>query len=193
VRRELKELKLELAELRAAPDRVGPSHREIKIVDRIVELQHREETMWRQRSRIQWLSEGDKNTRFFHMRANGRKKKNRVSRLKRPDGSYTEDQHELGQMARNFYSNLYTTEGTAGMEEVLNSVPVSVTQAMNDQLMAGFEDTEVKQALFQMYPLKAPAQMVTPPNSFRSTGPHVAMRLLELCSESCGGRIVLLG
>jgi hypothetical protein len=49
VRRELKELKSKLAELRVAPDRVGPSHRELKIVERLVELQHREETMWQQR------------------------------------------------------------------------------------------------------------------------------------------------
>jgi hypothetical protein len=31
-------------------------YRELKVVDRIVQLQHREETMWRQRSRIQWLA-----------------------------------------------------------------------------------------------------------------------------------------
>jgi hypothetical protein len=48
VRRELKELKSKLAELRVAPDRVGPSHRELKIVERLVDLQHREETMWQQ-------------------------------------------------------------------------------------------------------------------------------------------------
>jgi L-lactate utilization protein LutB len=89
-------------------------------------------------------------------------------------------------MARSFYRNLYTTEGTTRLEEVLTSVHVSVTQSMNDQLMAGFEDAEVKQALFQMYPLKAPAQMVTPPNSFRSTGIHVAMKSLELCSAGGG-------
>jgi hypothetical protein len=59
-------------------------------------------------------------------------------------------------MTRDFYRNLYTSEGTSGMDEVLVSVSVSVTSAMNESLSAPFEDGEIKQALFQMYPLKAP-------------------------------------
>jgi hypothetical protein len=55
--------------LRNLPGRVGPSHVEIKINDRLIELFNREEIMWRQRSRIEWFSGGDKNTKFFHQRA----------------------------------------------------------------------------------------------------------------------------
>jgi hypothetical protein len=38
------------------------------------------------------------------------------------------------------------------MEEVLASVPTSVTMEMNEQLTAPFEYVEIKIALFQMYP-----------------------------------------
>ena len=69
VRRELKNLYAKLEQLRADPMRVGPSHAEIKVQERIVELNHRKEIMWKQCSRIMWLAEGDKNTRFFHLRA----------------------------------------------------------------------------------------------------------------------------
>ncbi|KAK1698725.1 hypothetical protein QYE76_015422 [Lolium multiflorum] len=150
VRREIQVLRRDLSAMRAAPGRVGPGLEEIKVVERLVELQGREETMWRQRSRVQWLAEGDRNTKFFHLRASKRKKKNRINRIARSDGSFTEDQ-----LARAFYGNLYTSEGTSGMEEVLSSVPVSVTQAMNDMLTAPYAEEEVKATLFQMYPLKA--------------------------------------
>ena len=53
VRLELKKLKEKLEELQADPTRSGPSHAEIKITDRVVELNHRKEIMWKQRSRIQ--------------------------------------------------------------------------------------------------------------------------------------------
>jgi hypothetical protein len=68
---------------------------------------------------VQWLQAGDKNTKIFHMRASQRKKKNKISWLKRPDGSVTEDVKELGSMTMRFYKNLYRSEGTQNMEAVL--------------------------------------------------------------------------
>ena len=38
-----------------------------KATDRLNELLYREEMMWLQRSRVDWLKEGDRNTRFFFM------------------------------------------------------------------------------------------------------------------------------
>jgi hypothetical protein len=108
VRQELKAFNEELVRLRSEADRggVGPSHAEIKVVEKIMELNHREEIIWKQHSRIMWLMEGDKNIRFFHLRASQRHKRNHISKLKRSDGTTTEIDEEMGSMATNFFQNI---------------------------------------------------------------------------------------
>ena len=46
IRQEISRLKMQLQELRQTPGRAGPTHAEIKMCDRLVELYHREEILW---------------------------------------------------------------------------------------------------------------------------------------------------
>jgi hypothetical protein len=39
-------------------------------------------------SRISWLKEGDRNTRFFDMQGKSRSRKNKIRKLKMEDGSW---------------------------------------------------------------------------------------------------------
>ena len=55
-----------------------------------------------------------------------------------------------------FYQNLYQTQGFADASDLLSHVTVKVTQAMNDDLGKPYTAEEVKVALFQMAPSKAP-------------------------------------
>jgi hypothetical protein len=79
----------------------------------------------------------------------------------------------LGSMATGFYNDLYSSEGVQGMREVLDAVPVKVIANMNLMLDAPFATEEVKIALFEMYPTKAPG-----PDGFPA---HFFQRNWELC------------
>ena len=51
------------------------------------ELLYREEMMWLQRTRINWLKEGDRNTRYFQMVANQRRRKTTIHTMDGPEGT----------------------------------------------------------------------------------------------------------
>ncbi|KAK3187757.1 hypothetical protein Dsin_027318 [Dipteronia sinensis] len=50
----------------------------LKILMEIWKGIRKEEQMWRQKSRVKWLKKGDKNSKFFHSMANGRRRTNLI-------------------------------------------------------------------------------------------------------------------
>ena len=72
----------------------------------------------RQRSRVQWLREGDRNTAYFHAQAAQRKRMNRIAGLTRADGSVCADEDEDKGEVQSFYQNLYTSQGFNDMSDL---------------------------------------------------------------------------
>ncbi|KAI9084743.1 hypothetical protein K1719_033149 [Acacia pycnantha] len=52
------------------------------------EVCFQEELLWLQKSSSEWICLGDRNTSYYHMKALIRRKKNFISKLKHPDGSW---------------------------------------------------------------------------------------------------------
>jgi hypothetical protein len=112
--------------------------------------------MVKQRSRVLWLAEGDRNTSFFHAKARERSRSNKVVSLRKEDGTYASCQNELESMAINFYTNMFTAQENTIPEVITNFVPSKVTTEMNERLCAPLTDLEIECALFVMHPNKSP-------------------------------------
>ena len=70
-------------------------------------------------------------------------------------------------MAVDFFRNLFKSEGTSNMHLVLDHVRCKVTDEMNHFLCAPFDENEVKNALFQMFPTKSPGSDGFPAHFFQ--------------------------
>jgi hypothetical protein len=66
-----------------------------------------EEISWKQKSRIKWLKEGDKCTKFFHQVANAHRRNNSIESLV-VNGSPSSDLALISDYIVNFYESLFT-------------------------------------------------------------------------------------
>lgn len=123
----------------------------------------KEERLWRQRSRTEWLKVGDRNTRYIHCRATQRKRRNNVYRLKNPNGLWTTDFAQVPALFFYYYNSLFQTEHPDQIEQVVEHIMPVVTEGMNEDLCREFTPAEVVVALKQMAPLKAPGPDGLPP------------------------------
>lgn len=90
------QLRAELERVRGQSIGTGPSSEERRLMKQISELLSREEVMEKQRSRIEWLGEGDRNTAFFQAKSKERARGNRIDSLLRDDdGVLVTEQDDL--------------------------------------------------------------------------------------------------
>ena len=67
----------------------------------------KEEQVWRQKSRIKWLKEGDRNSKFFHFVANGRRRRNFIGDLCF-NGVSTSNPHLIREGIFDFFKKQYS-------------------------------------------------------------------------------------
>ena len=83
-----------------------------------------DETYWNQKSKLRWLKEGDKNTQFFHAIVKGRRKRNRLQKLRKPNGEWIVNEEEVGREITTCYEQLFKSSAIGELEEILDGIPV---------------------------------------------------------------------
>jgi hypothetical protein len=113
-----------------------------------------EEICWRQKSRIRWLKEGDKCTKFFHQVANANRRNNTIDSLL-VNSTPISDPDAIKSHIVNFYEALFS-EPSSWRPRVdnLEFEALSVDEAAS--LEVPFEEREVREVIFGMDRDKAP-------------------------------------
>ena len=152
------------------PDQLSREE-EKKRLDLKEELQRnlrKEEIRWKQRSRCNWLKEGDKNTKFFHGMASSKRRANRIVSIM--DGrKRLEKKEEIKSHIIEYFQSLYT-DGGWERPHLGNIAFEVIGEEEAKWLERNFEEEEVRQAIFDLARDKAPGQMVFRWPSFNASG-----------------------
>jgi exonuclease III len=65
-----------------------------------------EETLWRQKSRIRWLKEGERNTKFFHRTTIARRSHNKILKIRDQDGIERESHQDIENTLVNHFQGI---------------------------------------------------------------------------------------
>ncbi|XP_043710140.1 uncharacterized protein LOC122659048 [Telopea speciosissima] len=145
-------------------------------------LLNQQESLWKQKSRILWLNEGDRNTNIFHSSTLQRRSRNKINRLLSQRGEWLEKEGDIDREIFSFFNHLFSSDGSQSLERALQFIGPSFTDDRNTALCLPISDEEVKAAVFSMKSLKAPGPDGLPPVFFQAywstVGPKVckAMR-----------------
>ena len=119
---------------------------------------HQEEILQRQKSRIKWLKEGDKNTKFFHRSAMDYICNNKITKLKDEQGTSFQSHQEIASILRNHFSLIATEpdiDKREAINEVITLIPKLITEEKNKSLNRLVTLQEVEEAVKEMASGKA--------------------------------------
>lgn len=123
---------------------------------------HNENLLWVQKSRVSFLLDGERNTRFFHLSTIVRRKTNFATSLKDSNGDWVSDTEQLKGMALDQFSALFSEDGelALALDNGSLSFPI-LTDAHRRRLEWKTSGSEVWDAVKKMGCIKFPARTVS--------------------------------
>ncbi|XP_019182124.1 PREDICTED: uncharacterized protein LOC109177267 [Ipomoea nil] len=151
--KEISHIQARLNMLRSRID--GASLLEVRELDgRLRDLNDQLNIYWRQRAKQHWLIGGDRNTKYFHLYASARRRKNLILKLQDESQSWV-DGDQLLPLATRYFQNIFTSKGV-DFGSNLDGFNATISLEDNQRLLRPFQSDDVREALFSMAPDKSP-------------------------------------
>lgn len=116
---------------------------------KLYSLLEQEDLHWRQRSKLHWLANGDRNTSYFHSFASKRREVNHIQGLKDSTGQWCKKPEDIKRIIEKHFGELFSTSEPSAedINIVLERVQPKVSENMNRRLAQPYTGKEVSEAL----------------------------------------------
>eukprot|EP00253_Pinus_taeda_P032882 PITA_32882 len=151
---------------------------------KLLEREKQEEVLWRQKSRIRWLKEGEKNTKFFHKSTVQRRMRNHISQIINAQGEKVETQEEIEQEFIQHFKEMSKEPNinqAEAIEGITRHIPRLITEEQNTLLLKPISLQEVETTANS---LKAVWQVVEESRSMRWMYPGLNATFIALIPKS---------
>ncbi|KAK5824615.1 hypothetical protein PVK06_019396 [Gossypium arboreum] len=128
---------------------------DLSLCQELESVLHHEELFWKQKVRCDWLKLRDQNTKFFHTCTLLRGKNNCITAIRKSDGNWIYDPKDIEDEANDFFQRLYR-EIPAPLGGLPHSGFPQLDPTDINFLEKPMSNEEIKEAMFDMAPLKAP-------------------------------------
>ncbi|GLT57157.1 hypothetical protein SLA2020_301450 [Shorea laevis] len=124
-----------------------------------------EADIWFIKSRTDWIMDGDKNSRFFHITTMKHRSHNRIHGLKNPRGEWITNPMELNTLVTNYFSTLFSSSTAHSYHDSYTLIHSITSQPLDpsDSLVMLPSLPEIRKAVWSMKAFKAPGPDGTHP------------------------------
>lgn len=148
------------------------------IVERLDLLHKEDESYWYLRAQANDFCDGDKNSSYFHHKANSKRMRNYIKGLEDDEGVWHKEKPTIQLIMIAFYASLFATRNSASPYAALIGIERVTSEDMNIKLLRPLTKDELWIALDQMHPTKAPGLIVFTPYSFSAIGTLLVMMFM---------------
>lgn len=136
----------------------SPLHLDLEqsLAEELEEICFQEELLWLQKSSSEAICLGDRNTSFYHTKALIKRRRNRITKLKDPDGNWVTNEADLASMVTSYFQHIYSIDLPMAPSTLPRGRFPSIPPADQFNLSQPIAIEEIRAALFEMKPLKSP-------------------------------------
>ncbi|XP_021743261.1 uncharacterized protein LOC110709357 [Chenopodium quinoa] len=162
---------------------------ESKLCKELDEVLEQEELLWYQRSRIEWIRDGDRNTSFFHLSTISRRWRNNITTIEDINsGEWMFEKDKIQQHIVSYFQNLFTAEEQQALGPLPTRIFPDFTQRDWNCLSKPFAKCEVERVVFEMGSMKAPVPDGFQALFFRKHWDLVAENVYKIALDALNGK-----